>query len=140
MAARSSITRRTGAVANSNATWISLPTSDWEIRSSNYSPELLAAREDGFLVSEAVAETGWTESTVNTVAAQLSDSGLILRSGDLLVSREDIDRATEDVRFIVERFHTQNPLAQGISREELREKAALSAVSFDLVLQLLTAQ
>jgi selenocysteine-specific elongation factor len=95
--------------------------------------------EDGLLVSEAVAETGWTESTVNTVATQLSDSGLILRSGDLLVSREDIDRATEDVRFIVDRFHTQNPLAQGISREELREKAALSAVSFDIVLQLLTA-
>jgi len=94
--------------------------------------------EEGLLVSEAVAETGWTESTVNTVAAQLSDSGLILRSGDLLVSREDIDRATEDVRFIVERFHAQNPLAQGISREELREKAALTAVSFDLVLQLLT--
>jgi selenocysteine-specific elongation factor len=113
------------------------------IRLGNPKQQLLArtARraEEGFLLSEAIAETGWTESTVNSVATQLSDSGLILRSGDLLVSREDIDRATEDVRFIVERFHTENPLAQGISREELREKAALSAVSFDLILQLLTA-
>jgi selenocysteine-specific elongation factor len=95
--------------------------------------------EDGLLISEAVAETGWTESTVNAIAAQLSEAGQILRSDDLLVSREDIDRATEDVRFIVERFHTQNPLAQGISREELREKAALSAIAFELVLQLLTS-
>jgi selenocysteine-specific elongation factor len=94
--------------------------------------------EDGLLVSEAVVETGWTESTVNAVAAQLSDSGHLLRSGSLLVSREDIDRATEDVRFIVEQFHKHNPLATGINREELREKAALSATAFELVLQLLT--
>jgi len=95
--------------------------------------------EDGLLLAEAVAETGWTQATVQAVAAQLAENGSILRSGDLLVSREDLDRATEDVRFIIERFHDQNPLAQGISREELREKAALSSVAFELVLHLLTS-
>jgi selenocysteine-specific elongation factor len=113
------------------------------IRSGNPKGQLFARTsrraEEGLLISEAVAETGWTESTVKTVATQLFEDKLILRSGDLLVSREDIDRATEDVRFIIDRFHKQNPLAQGISREELREKAALTAVAFELVLQLLTS-
>ena len=95
--------------------------------------------EDGLLLAEAVAETGWTAATVQSVAAQLADDGSILPSGDLLVSREDLYRATEDVRFIVERFHDQNPLAEGISREELRERAALSSIAFELVMQLLTS-
>ncbi len=113
------------------------------VRLGNPKSQLLARvsrrAEDGLLLAEAVAETGWTEATVQAVAAQLADNGSILRSGDLLVSREDLDRATEDVRFIVERFHDQNPLEEGISREELREKAALSSVAFELVMQLLTS-
>jgi selenocysteine-specific elongation factor len=100
---------------------------------------ILRRAEDGLLISEAVAETGWTDATARTVAAQLFENGLILRNGELLVSKGDIDRAAEDVRFIVGRFHDQNPLASGISREELREKAALSAVALQLVLDLLTS-
>lgn len=95
--------------------------------------------EEGLLLSEALAETGWTETRVQEVAEQLSREGRVLRSGSLLVSRADIEQATEDVRFVLERFHNQNPLAPGISREELREKSALSAVSFELVLRLLTS-
>ncbi|MDT8069926.1 MAG: selenocysteine-specific translation elongation factor [Terriglobia bacterium] len=94
--------------------------------------------EDGLLLSEAIAETGWTEQRVNEVAQRLAQEGKVLRTGSLLVSRADIEQATEDVRFVLERFHNQNPLAPGISREELREKSALSAVSFELVLKLLT--
>jgi selenocysteine-specific elongation factor len=95
--------------------------------------------EDGLLLSEAVAETGWTEVRVNEVAEQLSQESRVFRSGMLLVSRADLEQATEDVRFVLERFHDQNPLAAGISREELREKCALSGASFDLVLKLLTS-
>jgi selenocysteine-specific elongation factor len=113
------------------------------IRSGDASAGLMAriARraEDGLLLSEAIAETGWTEQRVNDVAQRLAGEGKVLRSGSLLVSRADIEQATEDVRFALERFHTQNPLAPGISREELREKSALSAVSFELVLKLLTS-
>jgi selenocysteine-specific elongation factor len=94
--------------------------------------------EDGLLLSEAVAETGWTEDRVNEIAERLAGENRILRSGALLVSRADIEQATEDVRFALEQFHNQNPLAPGISREELREKSALSAVSFELVMNSLT--
>jgi selenocysteine-specific elongation factor len=94
--------------------------------------------EDGLLLSEAVSETGWTEARVNEIAEPLSREGLVLRSGSLLVSRADIEQATEDVRFVLEQYHNQNPLAPGISREELRDRSALSAVSFELVLRLLT--
>ncbi len=95
--------------------------------------------EDGLLMSEALAETGWTETHLNEVAEQLSRAGRILRSGSLLVSRADIQQATEDVRFALEQSHNQNPLAPGVSREELREKSALSVVSFELVMKLLTS-
>jgi len=94
--------------------------------------------EDGLLISEASAETGWTEARVNEVAEQLSRDGHVLRSGSLLISRADIEQATEDVRFVLEQFHNQNPLTPGISREELREKSALSLTSFEVVLRLLT--
>ncbi|MGE5111951.1 MAG: selenocysteine-specific translation elongation factor [Acidobacteriaceae bacterium] len=93
--------------------------------------------EEGLLISEAVAETGWTEQRINEVAHSLAKEARILRSGSLLVSRIDIEQATEDVRFALEQFHNHNPLAPGISREELREKSALSAVSFELVINLL---
>ena len=112
------------------------------VRSADDASSLLARitrrAEDGLLISEAVAETGWTEQRVNEVAHSLAKDGRILRSGSLLVSRADIEQATEDVRFALDQFHTHNPLAPGISREELREKSALSAVSFELVLNLLT--
>jgi selenocysteine-specific elongation factor len=113
------------------------------VRSSDDTASLLARitrrAEDGLLIPEVVAETGWTEHRVNELAHSLAKDGRILRSGSLLVSRTDIEQATEDVRFALEQFHNHNPLAPGISREELREKSALSATSFELVLNLLTA-
>ena len=112
------------------------------MRTGNASAMLMARierrAEDGLLLSEAVAETGWTETRLQEVAEQLAREGRILRSGSLLVSQKDVEQATEDVRFVLERFHNQNPLAPGISREELREKSALSSASFELVLKLLT--
>ncbi|HEX6880175.1 MAG TPA: selenocysteine-specific translation elongation factor, partial [Terriglobales bacterium] len=93
--------------------------------------------EDGLLLHEAIAETGWTGQRVNDIAQTLAGDGAILRSGDLLVSRADINRATEDVLFVINKFHDQNPLAPGIGREELRDKAALSSTAFELVMQLL---
>jgi selenocysteine-specific elongation factor len=113
------------------------------IRTHNPETTLLAriARkaEDGLLTSEVLAETGWTAVRVQETAGKLVQSGQILRSGDLLVSRSDIDRATDDVLFVINRFHEQNPLAPGVGREELREKTALSSIAFELVLQLLIA-
>ena len=42
--------------------------------------------------------------------------------------------AVENLRQIVSNFHSKNPLVPGISKDILREQAALSAIAFDAVL------
>ena len=90
-------------------------------------PEVLMARvsrrgSDGLSLSEAVAETGWQESQIESVTAELAKSGKLLRFGDVLVSVEVASKLRAEMKAAIDAFHKANPLVAGISREELREK------------------
>jgi len=80
---------------------------------------------DGLPLSEAVAETGWLPSRVNSLAAELVAARKVLRFGDVLVSAEVVANLRAKMQARVEAFHKANPLVAGISREELREKVGV---------------
>jgi selenocysteine-specific elongation factor len=96
------------------------------IESTGASASLLARVSrrgiDGLPLANAVAETGWLRSRVESVAAELAKAGKLVRFGDVLVSAEAVTNLRGQMKKTVDAFHKANPLVAGISREELREK------------------
>jgi selenocysteine-specific elongation factor len=94
-------------------------------------PDMLMARIsrpgiDGLSLSEAVAETGWLASRVDSTAVELAASRKVLRFRDVFVSSDAVAKLRAEMKETVEAFHKANPLVAGISREELREKMGVS--------------
>ncbi|HEX8802337.1 MAG TPA: selenocysteine-specific translation elongation factor [Terriglobales bacterium] len=81
---------------------------------------------DGLSLSEAVAETGWLPSRVESTAAELAASRKVLRLADVFVSSNAVAKLEAEMKETVDAFHKANPLVAGISREELREKMGVS--------------
>jgi selenocysteine-specific elongation factor len=89
--------------------------------------DLLMARisrreSDGLSFADAVAETGWQRSQIESFAAELAKAGRLFRFDDVLVSAVTVAKLRAETKSIVDAFHKANPLVGGISREELREK------------------
>ncbi len=100
--------------------------------------EILTARvarrgRAGLSLGDAVAETGWRQAVVEAQAASLK--GKLLRFGDVLVAQEAFSQAQRETLAGVEQFHRANPLVEGISKEELRERLGLRAEVFSAVVE-----
>ena len=80
----------------------------------------------GLSLDDAVAETGWPRTRMDSVTAGLIASRQLLRFGDILLSTNTVAQLTTAIKAIVDDFQKANPLVAGISREELREKLAVS--------------
>jgi len=98
-------------------------------------PDMLMARIsrrriDGLSLSEAVAETGWLPSRVDSTTAELAASRKVLRFADVFVSSDAVAKLRAEMKETVDAFHKANPLVAGISREELREKMGVSPEVF----------
>jgi selenocysteine-specific elongation factor len=98
-------------------------------------PDMLMARIsrrgiDGLSLSEAVAETGWLPSRVDSTTAGLAASGKLLRFADVFVSSDAVAKLRAEMKETVDVFHKANPLVAGISREELREKMGVGPEVF----------
>ena len=90
-------------------------------------PDMLMARIsrrgiDGLSLSEAVAETGWLPSRVDSTTTELAASREVLRFAHVFVSSDAVAKLRAEMKETVAAFHKANPLVAGISREELREK------------------
>jgi selenocysteine-specific elongation factor len=111
------------------------------IANSDASTSLLARVErsasNGLSIADAVAETGWLRTRVESVAAGLVASGQLLQFGDFLISISTVAQLTTAIKAIVDAFHQANPLVAGISREELREKLGLTPEVFRSLLDAL---
>jgi selenocysteine-specific elongation factor len=92
---------------------------------------------DGLPVADAAGETGWLQSRVEPLAADLAKAGKLVRFGDVLVSAETVANLRGEMKATVEAFHNANPLQAGISREELREKLGVRVEVFRGVEELL---
>jgi selenocysteine-specific elongation factor len=89
--------------------------------------EVLAAMTEravlGIGFEEIVARTGWVENEIHAAAKKLAESGRIrIVSAEplVLLSERSFDEVRQKIAARVEKFHKENPLLPGISREDLR--------------------
>jgi selenocysteine-specific elongation factor len=91
---------------------------------------MVASHPDGLDLAQIVARTGWLETEVREIAAKLEQAAKLCVLEDsaegrlVLASAEAVARCVHNLRQQIESFHQGNPLLEGISKEELRERVA----------------
>ena len=100
----------------------------WE---SGKRDDILAAlaSEDarGLDLAGVVARTGWPEGETRETIRKLAEARRIRVVSEqplMLTSAEGLDRVAREIEQKVDEFHKQNPLVQGIAKEELRGRVA----------------
>ncbi|HKW16326.1 MAG TPA: selenocysteine-specific translation elongation factor [Terriglobales bacterium] len=73
----------------------------------------------GLTIDEVVARTGWTKAQISYLADRISE---ITPIDNVLVSTFALGLAKKGLLQVLDSFHRQNPLAAGISKENLRER------------------
>ena len=92
---------------------------------------------EGLSIQNAVAETGWRPEVITASLRGPLGQGQVMRIGDLLVYSAAIASLKLLLPAAVEKFHEQNPLAPGISKETLREQRRLGPEVFAALLDIL---
>ncbi len=87
---------------------------------------------NGISLSKLIAETGWTKAAIESGLAPLLQSNQVIRAGDLFLDAAALAALQARVLSVAADFHKKNPLAAGISREQLRALAEASAAVFDV--------
>ncbi len=110
--------------------------------------EILAAMAEralgGIAFGDIAARTGWLDAEIRDVAQKLTASGRARSVAEppILVPAKAFEEARQKIAMRVERFHKENPLLPGISREDLRSNLGrrVRAETFRTVLEELVAQ
>jgi selenocysteine-specific elongation factor len=110
--------------------------------------EILAAMAEralgGIAFGDIAARTGWLDAEIRDVAQKLTASGRARSVAEppILVPAKAFEEARQKIAMLVERFHKENPLLPGISREDLRSNLGrrVRAETFRTVLEELVAQ
>jgi selenocysteine-specific elongation factor len=76
----------------------------------------------GVALQEIAARTGWLDQEIRDVAGKLTASGRTKNVAEplLLIPAKAFEETRQKIAARVERFHKENPLLPGISREDLR--------------------
>ena len=88
---------------------------------------LAAAEPRGLGLAEVVARTAWSEAEIRASAETLEGAGrlkIVSREPWVLCSAENFAACTARMLAALDAFHRTNPLVAGISKEELRARAA----------------
>jgi selenocysteine-specific elongation factor len=98
-----------------------------EVLQRGNAQEILIARltrrdKAGLNLPATIAETGWTLPKLQAVVAQLQNAGQLVQAGEVLLAAKAFRKNAESLLAAVTKFHQQNPLVAGISREALREQ------------------
>jgi selenocysteine-specific elongation factor len=110
--------------------------------------EILAAMAEralgGIAFGDIAARTGWLDGEIRDVAQKLTASGRARSVAEppILIPAKAFEEARQKIATCVERFHKENPLLPGISREDLRSKLGrrVRAETFRAALEELVAQ
>jgi selenocysteine-specific elongation factor len=99
----------------------------------------------GLAFDEIIARTGWLPEEIRDAAKKLIDSGRVKTVSTeplLLITGKLFDEVRQKIAARVERFHKENPLLPGISREDLRSSLGrrVRAETFRAALDDLLAQ
>jgi selenocysteine-specific elongation factor len=90
---------------------------------------------NGVQVTDLVKETGWTRNIIESLLAKPVEDGQIVRIGVVLLNAPAWEGLKQGAIAEVGEFHKKNPLAGGISKEELRERMEMSALVSQAVVQ-----
>jgi selenocysteine-specific elongation factor len=89
--------------------------------------EVLAAMAEravlGITFEDIVARTGWLENEIRATAKRLADTGrakVVSAEPLVLLSGKNFDELRQKIAARIEKFHKENPLLPGMSREDLR--------------------
>jgi selenocysteine-specific elongation factor len=95
----------------------------------------------GIPLSDAVARVGLAPADVAAVVRALEKAGAVRPAGGLLVSTAAMDAVSAKLVTLVKEFHAQQPLSEGLPREEARARlfAGVDGAVFETVMQGLTA-
>jgi selenocysteine-specific elongation factor len=77
----------------------------------------------GIGFEEIIARTGWLENEIRVTAKKLADIGrakIVSAEPLILLSAKSFNEAGQKIAARIEKFHKENPLLPGISRENLR--------------------
>ncbi len=88
----------------------------------------------GVSVPQLIQETARTAGEIESLLKSEIQNGKLLRAGDLLVDAEQVSRLQVAVMKAVEDFQVKNPLVNGMTREELRERLSTPEAVFASVL------
>jgi selenocysteine-specific elongation factor len=77
----------------------------------------------GITFGEIVARSGWLENEIRAAAKKLADTGRaknVSAEPLILLSAKSFDEVRQKIAARIEKFHKENPLLPGMSREDLR--------------------
>ncbi|MGA8762536.1 MAG: selenocysteine-specific translation elongation factor [Candidatus Sulfotelmatobacter sp.] len=103
--------------------------------------------QGGISTSRLISESGWTKSVIEAEfcqvglpqdeLAQAAQEDRVVRIGELLIHLPALEALKLHLLEAAADFHKHNPLAGGISKEELREQADAPGELFDSILGML---
>lgn len=73
----------------------------------------------GLSIVEATRRAGWTKAQISTLANRTTEIATV---NDVLIFNSALDLARKGLLQVLDSFHKQNPLAGGISKENLRDR------------------
>lgn len=88
---------------------------------------IVSSNSEGSTLADLVMRTGWAEDEIRRIAESLSGEGKLRLVGSPLfiaVSPGVVASCANRLLTEVERFHAANPLAEAISKEDLRTRCA----------------
>lgn len=98
-------------------------------------------RHGGISLGDLVKETGWTTSLIEAQLTKAVKEARVFPAGDVFLSCPAWQELNLQMVSTVTEFHRKNPLAGGMSKEELREHSLQGGTVFNLALeQLVRAQ
>jgi selenocysteine-specific elongation factor len=101
----------------------------------------IARKSDkGLLLSELVAETGWTKAKIQETLTRQVTENRVLRIGERLLHQPALEALKLYVVTILEDFHNRNALVPGISRQELHDMVSSPPDVFSFLLEALAKE
>ncbi len=88
----------------------------------------------GLPLAQATSETGWSREFILRQLAESLQKGHVRRIADTLLDGSSFEQLGAALSNAVATFHKNNPLAPGISKEELRDKLQVRPEIFSEVL------
>ena len=91
----------------------------------------------GLSIERAISETGYSAKVIGTLLGAPLQKREIIRLGNLFVDGGAFDALKAGIIERMKAFHSQNPLVEGISREQLREQQSVKPEMFGAVVDAL---